>query len=306
MRKARVPAVRLALLLLGALSLATPLAVADHHTSPQTRSYIGEDIVLSEPLRGDVYLLGGSLHLEGNLEGDIVAIASDVTIPEGVEIEGSVYLLGGSLVAIGPVRGRVFAPRSLEAALASGPGSIAEATRNPWSLVTISLKLGLALAWLLFTVLIVIALPSNIRATSVEIHAAPFYSFFLGLVALSSFAVTALAFSYLTGTGIGEILLFALAIFALSTKVYGMVSLFHAIGWKIFRPRTHDDAKRGWIRGDLALAMAGLLLLTLVRLIPVVGNLVWAVLSLVATGAALSTLFGSREPAFVSYQPVRI
>jgi hypothetical protein len=53
------------------------------------------------------------------------------------------------------------------------------------------------------------------------------------------------------------------------------------------------------------MVVLGLLLLGLVRMIPVVGGVVWMTASLMGLGSALATKFGRREPWFLAVQTTR-
>jgi hypothetical protein len=145
----------------------------------------------------------------------------------------------------------------------------------------------------------------DVRASSGELRISPFHTFALGLTAYLSFVITAIVFSYLVPYLIGIPLLAALGIFAVMTKVYGMVAVFHAIGTMVARPRDRENFERRRIlRGDLAMVLIGLLILGAIRLIPVVGNVAWMAASLFGVGVALATKFGRREPWFLTWRPV--
>jgi hypothetical protein len=65
-----------------------------------------------------------------------------------------------------------------------------------------------------------------------------------------------------------------------------------------------EMSQRRWLRGDLAMVVIGVLLLGAIRLIPVVGTVVWGIASVFGIGAALATKFGRREPWFLVWRPV--
>ena len=111
-------------------------------------------------------------------------------------------------------------------------------------------------------------------------------------------------FSYLVPYLIGVPLLAALAVFAILTKVYGMIAVFHAVGTLVAGARTRDQlASRKWFRGDLAMVLTDVLILGAIRLIPVIGPVTWSLTSFFGIGVALATRFGRREPAFLVWRP---
>jgi hypothetical protein len=102
---------------------------------------------------------------------------------------------------------------------------------------------------------------------------------------------------------IGIPLLAALAVFALLTKIYGMIAVFHAVGTLIAGARSRGQLEqRRWLRGDLAMVVIGVLLLGGLRFIPVVGTILWSLASIFGVGVALATKFGRREPWFLEYR----
>jgi hypothetical protein len=145
----------------------------------------------------------------------------------------------------------------------------------------------------------------EIRYSSVEMRASALHCFALGLVAVTSFVLTAIVFSYLIPYHVGVPLLFALGVFAILTKIYGTIAVFHAIGTLVAGSRTREQlAGRKWFRGDLAMVVVGVVILGAIRLIPIVGPIIWALASVFGIGTALATKFGRREPWFLTYRAV--
>lgn len=298
-----------AIALLATLSTVIPATAGEQQVASSGVTSLGESLLIEEPIAGNIQLLGGDILVESRIEGDVIAFGADITIGTEGTVAGDVFALGGNVSgAFGNVRGTIFAPRSVAAALegaAAGSRTIVSATSQPFSLVTIALKLSLLLIWLFAAVVIVVTDGKGVRVTSLEVRASAFHSILLGLVAFTSFVLTAVVFSYLVPYGIGIFLLLALGLFAVVTKIYGMIAIFHAVGTWIARPESREELqRRGWLKGDLAMVVLGLLFLGALRMIPVVGNIIWMIASLVGVGVALSTRFGRREPAFISWRPV--
>jgi hypothetical protein len=163
---------------------------------------------------------------------------------------------------------------------------------------------SLVAVWMLAAVVLTLMSGREVRTSSTEVRASALHCFTLGLVAVTSFVLTAIVFSYLIPYMIGVPLLFALAVFAVITKIYGMVAVFHAVGTLVAGARSREQlASRKWLRGDLAMSVIGALFLGAVRLIPVIGPIVWGLASVFAIGSALATKFGRREPWFLAWRP---
>lgn len=264
----------------------------------------GRDLLISEPVHGNVQVLGGSLTVDAPIRGRVVVIGGDVVIRNG-RIDGDLVCIGGQVAWLDrrSVGGDVYAPRNGYASVKAGELMVAS-MREPFSLLTIALELSLLLVWLIAAIVVTLVSGREIRASSLEVRASPLHSFVLGLVAFTSFVLTAIIFSYLIPFVVGTVLLAALLVFAVIAKVYGMVAVFHAVGAMMAGPRTHQELeRRRWIRGDLAKVVVGFLILGLLRLIPFVGPVAWMTASALAVGVALSTRFGRREPWFLTWRP---
>lgn len=248
----------------------------------------GGDVIIAAPVSGRVVVLGGNVELrgEGRVDGDLVCIAGEVRWPNR-----------------GSVQGNVYAPRNGYESVEAGELIIAS-MREPFSLLTLALEMSLLFVWLVVAVVMTLTNSREIRASSLELRATPLHSFILGLVAFTSFVLTAVVFSYLIPYFVGLLLLAALMVFAVIAKVYGMVAVFHAAGTLLAGPRTSEQlARRRLLRGDLAMVIVGFLVLGALRLIPYIGPAVWMTASAMAVGVALATKFGRREPWFLTWRP---
>ena len=163
--------------------------------------------------------------------------------------------------------------------------------------------LSLLFAWIIASVVVTLMSGREVRYSSVELRSSALHCFALGLVAITSFVLTAIVFSYFPSV-IGVPLLIALAVFAIVAKIYGAIAVFHALGTLVAGARTRQSLdRRRWLRGDLAMVVVGVVILGAIRLIPVVGTIVWALVSLFGVGTALATKFGRREPWFLAWRP---
>lgn len=172
---------------------------------------------------------------------------------------------------------------------------------------TSAVAVSLVAVWILAAVALTLMSGREVRASSTEVRASALHCFTLGLVAVTSFVLTAIVFSYLIPYFIGVPLLFALAVFAVITKIYGMVAVFHAVGTLVAGARSREQLdSRKWLRGDLVMAVIGALILGAIRLIPVVGPIVWGLASVFAIGSALATKFGRREPWFLALRAAEV
>lgn len=252
--------------------------------------FFNQDGAVDAPVAGTVQVYGGSVAIREVVSGDLLVLGGIVTFAGAGRVNGNLIHAASTVRgAENRVGGRVYPLASLE-------GAAASLTKN-------AIVASLLLVWLLAAVIVTLMSGKEIRLSSVEVRGSALHCFVLGLVALTSFVLTAIAFSYLVPYVIGIPLLAALAVFAVLTKVYGMIAVFHAVGTLVAGSRSRDQlAKRKWFRGDLAMVVVGVLILGAIRLIPVVGTMVWGLASVFGVGVALATKFGRREPWFLEFR----
>jgi len=289
-----------------------PLGATARETDSTSTDVVGfgRSLTVDKDVRGDIQTMAGSLHLDGVVTGNVTVFGGSVTFGPSARISGDLICLGGTIPsnADAVVGGSIYAPATMQSALATASD---EKTRRalsaPFSFFTLALKVSLLVFWLIAAVLLTLVGGREIRASATELRASPLFTFTLGLVALTSFVLTGIILSYLIPFGVGVPLLALLGAFAFATKVYGMVAVFHLVGGLLIGPRTPADLnRRRWLRGDIAFVAVGLLVLGALRMVPVIGNIIWVLASLFGVGVALATKFGRREPWFLAWRPANL
>ena len=255
-----------------------------------TERHVGESVVIDRPVVGTVEVYGGSVVVRELIQGDLFVVGGSATFEGQGRVRGNFIHAGAKISgAEGRVSGRIYPLASLE-------GAASAVTKNV-------IVASLLLVWLIAAIVVTLMSGREIRMSSVELRTSALHCFVLGLVAMTSFVLTAIAFSYLVPYVVGIPLLAALAVFGILTKVYGMIAIFHAVGTLVAGSRTREQlGKRKWLRGDLAMVVIGVLLLGALRMIPVVGTVLWSLASIFGVGVALATRFGRREPWFLEFR----
>lgn len=254
------------------------------------RFVFGRNAVIDNPVSGSVQVYGGAADVREVIDGDLLVMGGDLAIRLNGRVAGNVILAGGRVTAgQDRIGGRVYS-------LATPEGAAVTMQQR-------AITLSLLFVWLVVAVVVTLINGREVRASSIETRASALYCFVLGLVAVTSLVLTAIVFSYLVSYLIGIPLLLALAVFAIVTKVYGMIAVFHAVGTLVagLRNRRQLESRR-WLRGDLAMVVIGLLILGAIRMIPVIGGIAWALASILGFGVALATRFGRREPWFLAWR----
>jgi hypothetical protein len=275
--------------------LAAPPDVAKARPSRTGEYVFGRNAVIDHPVHGDVQVYGGSATISDVVDGDLLVFFGDSAAFEGKgRVNGDVILFFSASKlenATGRIGGRLYAPGSVE-------GAAAMITHT-------AVVISLLFVWLIVAIVVTLMSGREIRVSSVEIRTSPLHCLALGLVAVTSFVLTAIVFAYLIPYLIGIPLLAALGVFAILTKIYGTIAVFHAVGTLVAGARTREQlTSRRWLRGDLAMVVVGVAMLGALRLIPVVGTVIWASCSVFGIGVALATKFGRREPWFLVWRPV--
>jgi hypothetical protein len=280
-----------ALLALVCAVLPTGATGAERRLARDTYVFNG-DAVVRDRILGSVQVFGGNVTVANVIEGDLFVVGGSVTFTGAGRVEGDLIYGATRVTGAGDrVRGGIYSLLSLEGAAASITKSAVVAS--------------LLLAWLVVAVVVTLMSGREIRLSSAEVRGSALHCFVVGLVALTSFVLTAIAFSYLVPYMIGIPLLAALAVFGILTKAYGLIAMFHAVGTLVAGARSRNQlASRKWLRGDLAMVMIGFLILGALRFIPVVGTIIWGLASVFGVGVALATKFGRRDPWFLEFRSI--
>ena len=258
--------------------------------SHEERTFFNESVTIDQPVEGSVQIYGGDVTIASRVRGDVLAIGGNVHFAPGGEIDGDLVYSGPEIPESRTrVHGRIYPLASLEGAAAS--------------LQKTAVQLSLLLGWLIAAIGWTLFSGREVRYSSGEIRSNTAHSLLVGLVAITSYVLSAVVFSMLVPYLVGIPLLAALGIFALLTKIYGMIAMFHAVGTLLAGSRNRDQlAARRWFRGDLAMIVVGVLVLGALRMIPGVGTILWSIASIIGVGVALTTRFGKREPWFLTWR----
>jgi hypothetical protein len=270
----------------GAIAFAAPAGSKGEDTY-----FFARTTEISRPVIGTVQIYGGQVTVASVIDGDLLVFGGTVIFAGAGRVRGNLFHGGANVQnAEGRVDGRVWS-------LASPEGAVASMNKS-------AIIASLLFVWLIAAVVWTLMSGKEVRLSSVEIRASAAHCFILGLVAFTSFLLTAIVFTYLVPYLIGVPLLVGLGVFATLAKIYGMIAVFHAIGTLVARPRSRAalGGRRAWLRGDLAMVVLGVLILGALRFVPVIGTIIWGLASVFGVGVALATKFGRREPWFLEYR----
>jgi len=260
-----------------------------HHGSVTS---IAGDLDVQGIVTGDVVVVGGDFNLDGTVQGEVVAVLSDVSLGRTSRIERSLVAIAGSMDDSGAWIGtdRVNIPLGLSLPGLGHPLEILLSIFLWWML------LGLILMF--FAVLVLAALvPDRLELLSDELPARWPLALVLGLV----FAVLGMPLIYvLLALSFIGIPLIPFAFFTyVVLKWMGIAGIFMFVGQKLGSLANRRLSL-------LPALLLGFLVFGLIKLIPIVGFLVWLILGWVGIGLVLLTRFGTRRkqvPAPAPPQP---
>jgi uncharacterized RDD family membrane protein YckC len=228
---------------------------------------VGDTVVA---IMGDVKIGPG-----GIIRGDVVSIGGKVEVAEGAQIKGKIVEIG---VAQYPILAPLYGVADWFRHCLLKFRLLAPQAGWYWAV---------AGGFLLFYLLIAVAIPRPIAACVNEITQRPATTFLLGLLAK---LLVPLVLIVLVMTGIGVLVVpFVLAAVFIGAMI-GKVALFEYLGGKIFG--TFGIA----VAQPVLALLAGFVLITLFYLVPVLSLLVYFLFGLWALGVAVTAAFsGARK-----------
>ena len=220
---------------------------------------------------GDIITLGGGIFIDGKVDGDVVAIGGRIETNRNSKISGEAVAFGGYINR---------QPDSvIEGSSESFPYLLIPGQYRP----TLVGSLTLAIINVLFVALgYLIVRDKRAETASLAIERRPASVFFTGVVSLAIFYGLDWLTRYLGHAEIFAVIILLLLLAAVAAT--GATGLGDWVARLAF-PQT---------RGIWA-CIGGVLALSLLELIPLVGSLVFTIGLIVSLGASLVTRFGSHE-----------
>jgi hypothetical protein len=275
-------------------TLGGDIVVAAGATQEKVFSF-GGNIVIEGRVRQDVVAIGGSITVSGEVGKSVVGIGSRVRIKQSAVIGEDVAALGGTLEKEPgcSVRGDTIYFQTAEIGdrlFKKGPLFGLFALKfTPFFLF---LKLAVVLVWAFLAVLGLVLLPKQVVTASESIRTSFGPVFLTGLVAVLVFTGLIIFSTLLSIVLIGIPILIAVATAGIIIKIFGQLAVFHFFGSSFLRGLKAGDAS------PLAAALVGLLVVSLLGFVPVLGLLFSLVVAMMAWGTAVRTRFGTTENWF--------
>ena len=238
---------------------------------------IGSDVHVEKDMRvDDAVAVGGSVFVDGIVDGDAVAVGGTVHLSEEAIVHGDAVTVGGT---IDQAEGAMIYGTTVDVG-AFDFKNIFEGKNffNGFSgipkIFTIIPLIGLFALVLLLTILI----PTELGAVASNIKNEPIVMFLWGM--LGVFLIVPLAVMLVISIiGIALIPIEILAIFL--TSLIGYIAVAIIIGKKLLRALNNDDPS------IILSAILGVLILWLIGLIPIFGSIVKVIVWIIGFGAVI-------------------
>jgi hypothetical protein len=263
---------------ISALLLAATLAAA-----PVPR--LGADVTITQPTLGPVVSVLGSLQVEAEVSGDVIALGGDITLGRGARVSGDAVAVGGAVQGVGSIAGRAVSIASLDAA-AFPPAGAAAPARVAWGMR--ALRVG---GWLIVAALLLLAFPRQVRRGGERLRLMPFRTFLAGGLSLAVWLIVVLLTLALAVSRLGVAFLLVGVLIFLIAKVLGLLAVAWLLGWGL-----RQVLPVAW-RGEIARTGAGMFVLAVIGLLPLLGPLVWLAANIAGVGAMVAVLVVPRLAA---------
>lgn len=242
-------------------------------------SSVSGTVTVLGTVKGKASVVGGNLRVAGKVTGDTSVVGGTLETLPGGQVLGNSNSVGRHGMNLNFNHGGNWHRR-----FNSHPGGFVRAFwLSPFMLVWRS---GLLILWVaLGCAIAALFQPALLRAQN-ELRTAPGRSVAFGVVWTILFWMLLAACLVLCLIVIGVPLLIVLLAFNLALGAFGMTLTFSIVGEWIARRLNHPNASL------YAAVFAGACLLGLLRLIPVVGSLIWFAAGLFGIGATLAARFG--------------
>jgi hypothetical protein len=277
------------------------LVVAENETIREAVIY-GGNLVVNGMSEGDAVTFGGNIEVTGHVGGNAVAIGGNVHLASGAVVDGDATAIGGNVSKEegATVHGNTASVGSGEGLQVNVPKIIGEVIRGSrWAPLTVPrddgdvrVHVGGFFRFLLFfaltfglAFLALLLFPERIKRIQTELRSDPLKCGLTGVV--GSMAVLAMTI-LMAVTLIGIPLSILLCIIYGVALVLGIAPVANEIGNRL-----------PWFKGrrtQAGVLAMGTLVLSFVWIVPIMGPLIIALLSMIPLGAIIRTRFGQRSP----------
>jgi hypothetical protein len=255
---------------------------------------MGGHVQVDGIVRKSVIALGGTITVSGEVKEAVVGIGSGIILTSSAVIKGDVVALGGTLTKEPGciIGGDTVYFKSSEIPAKFFKNGFLNFFTLSFVPFILALRLILIFVWFLVALIVVAIFPRQVSLASSQIRFSFWPVFGTGVLVLTVYTglvILAALFSLLL---IGIPILLALIAVGVLIKLFGQVAIFHFFGDSLARALGNQKAT------PLLAVILGLILVSFLKFIPILGFLFSFVLSILGWGVAIRTKFGTTENWF--------
>ncbi|MDD5542315.1 MAG: hypothetical protein PHX83_04005 [Acidobacteriia bacterium] len=271
--------------------------IAANETAASDLVTISHSIFIEGHAKQSAAAMGGSVCVDGTVDGDVAAFGGDVWLGPKASIGGDVTVLGGKLYASPDARilGRTLATTYFSEVYRQA----FQTGRRPfWSLATdrgvMLWRVARLLGWFIIALLVILFVPVQATLAMDRFERDFARILLIGFVALIVFVGLLALFSILIKFIIGIPLIFLLLVSLIAMWGFGAVAFYLTLGRWLVRHILKRPVPMA------IYALLGLILWSLLSFIPMVQLFVPYIVFIFALGISLATKFGTGKPWFTS------
>lgn len=252
---------------------------------------IDGDVTVDGRIRENIIAVGGTITLSGEVGDSVVGIGTNINLTPTAVVKGDVISLGGVLNKEPGcvIQGDTVYFKSTDFLSNFFTKGVFSVSLIPFMLI---LKAISFFVWLIVAIVVIAIFPRQITVASSSIRTSFWAVLGTGFLALILFAGLVIISALLSLVLIGIPFLILLIVTGVIIKIFGQVVLFLFFGESLAKAFGNKAPT------PLLAVILGLILITLIKFIPIIGLLFSFCLSLIAWGAVIRTKFGSTENWF--------
>ncbi len=250
----------------------------------------GGDVLVKGKVKQSVVAFGGTVTVSGEVGDLVLGFGACITLKSSAVVKGDVVTLGGTFKKEygSTVRGDTIyfeTPEDISKFLPLG-------LKGTLSHLFLFLKLISAFIWFLLAMLVTAFFPRQISFASSQIRKSFWPVFGTGLLSIIVFTGLVIFAALLCLVLIGIPILLCLIILGFIIKVFGRVVLFFFFGESLMNAFGKSKSS------PILIVIVGLILVSIIMFIPIVGFIFSFCLSIIGWGVVLRTKFGTTESIF--------
>lgn len=269
------------------ISFGDVVSVAKDETQDNIISF-GGHVTVEGKVKENIIVFGGSITLSGEVGDSVVGFGSRIALTSTAVVRNDVASIGGTLNKEPGcvIEGDTVYFKGGEALSKLFSGSLFSFPLIPIILI---IKLIGFFVWLMIGMIMSGLFPRQITLASAQIRTSFWPVVGTGLVSVILFGALVVVFALMSLLLIGIPFLLLLGAIGLAVKIFGQVAIFHFFGQSLGKSFGRVGPS------TLAAVLIGLVVVSFLKFIPVLGFFLSFVLSLMGWGVTVRTRFGSRE-----------